>query len=138
MPYALTIQLGAAAAAPSKSSEPLPVVGASASPLTQACPGQIKNAAAADDVGLLQPTLRRFLAGRCSMLAFGLPPLQVLFKAHAGGECSDAAHICVLAMMLLQSMCFGGGSTSCRHQDERTFALSLAVWLWNDVGSPVV
>ncbi|KAK9839401.1 hypothetical protein WJX81_000001 [Elliptochloris bilobata] len=38
----------------------------------------IRNAAAADNVGLLQPTLRRYLAGRCSMLAFGLPPLQAV------------------------------------------------------------
>ena len=37
----------------------------------------LKNAAAAENVGLLQPLLSRFQAGKLSMMVFGLPAVMV-------------------------------------------------------------
>lgn len=37
----------------------------------------VKNGAAAENVGLLQPLLRRFQADKVSMMVFGLPAVMV-------------------------------------------------------------
>lgn len=65
----------------------------------------MKHAAAADDVGLLQPTLRRYMAGRCSMLAFGLPPLQVSApSSHPRPLLQHAALVMVMPGSILSSV----------------------------------
>ena len=49
----------------------------------------ICNATAADKVGLLFPLLQRYQAGKCSMMVFGLPAVQVRAEAESGLQATN-------------------------------------------------
>lgn len=51
----------------------------------------VKNGAAAENVGLLQPLLRRFQAGKVSMMVFGLPAVMVRCPVAARRNISPSA-----------------------------------------------
>jgi hypothetical protein len=60
----------------------------------------IRDAAAPDKHGLLQPVLKRWQAGGCSYSAFALPPIQVIVSPLPMGHSLLCRHALALSLAL--------------------------------------